>query len=136
MSESGLLNENEDIQFISKSHLLVAMNHVKLGFFEMDTQTGEIRCTARCKQNFGICPDASFSYAQLLSQILPEDLEAMQDEVDLALSGEKSSFQAIYRINRTDGEIRWIKADGAVERDGNVIISFVGSTQDITDLRS
>lgn len=135
MSKSKILKENEDFQFITKPHLLVVMEQVKIGFYEMDTKTGEIRCTSRCKQNFGISADNSFNYAQLLALILPEDLEAMQDEVDMALSGEKGSFQAIYRIKRLDGEVRWIKADGAVQRDDNVIISFIGTTQDITDLK-
>jgi len=135
MGGDSLSKENDDFKFITKSHLNVITEQVKIGFFEMDIESGEIRCTSRCKKNFGIAPDSSFSYMELLALILPEDLEAMQDEVDMALSGEKNGYHAIYRIKRPDGEIRWLKADGTVEKEGTTIISFVGCTQDITDIK-
>ena len=75
------------------------------------------------------------AYETLLGLILPEDLDHVQDEIELTVSGEKSSYHALYRIRRPDGEIRWIKADGILSKQDGESLKLVGTTLDVTSLK-
>lgn len=68
------------------------------------------------------------------SRIHPKDRARVMEEVRAALAGESSLFVAEYRVQHTDGNWRWIRDTGAVQRDSQGRpIRMAGSEVDITD---
>ncbi|MBC6111622.1 PAS domain-containing protein [Pedobacter fastidiosus] len=126
--------KKKDLSMICDAHWDVIFDHVKLGFWEFQYESGILRTSFTCKRNYGLSADASFTFDDLLSMILPEDLDKMQDEIQLTISGERSSYNVQYRIKRADGAIRTIKADGIVVRELGEISKMIGTSLDITDL--
>ncbi|NJK85345.1 MAG: PAS domain S-box protein [Bacteroidales bacterium] len=76
---------------------------------------------------------------EILNQLIfPEDLNGLWEKVEMALNPlDPKPFYAQYRINRPDGEIRWIEAHGIASFEGEDAekhaISFVGTVADITE---
>jgi len=128
-------NKSVDLSIICDDHWDVVFDHVGLGFWEFSVATGILRSTRSCKRNFGYPPDGVLSYETLLSLILPEDLDHVQDEIQLTVSGEKASYHSVYRIRRPDGEIRWIKADGILSQQEGESLKLIGTTLDVTALK-
>jgi PAS domain S-box-containing protein len=124
-----------ELSIISDAHWDVVFDHVGLGFWELSVATGILRSTKSFKINFGYPPDGVLSYETVLGLILPEDLDHVQDEIELTVTREKSSYHVIYRIRRPDGEIRWIKADGILSQQDGESLKLIGTTLDVTDLK-
>lgn len=79
---------------------------------------------------------SEYNYADWLAFIHPEDhADFEQQLLNFVESG--GVYEAVYRIVRPDGQIRWIKASGLIERDveGNML-RMVGANSDITDVMS
>ncbi|MGN7514777.1 MAG: PAS domain-containing sensor histidine kinase [Allomuricauda sp.] len=65
----------------------------------------------------------------------PDDIEQTSIEVNNAISGIKN-FDTIFRVIWPSGDIRWMKAEATVLRDGNGnALKMIGINQDITDLK-
>jgi PAS domain S-box-containing protein len=128
-------SKNVDLSIIRDDHWDVVFDHVGLGFWELSVATGILRSTKSFKINFGYPPDGVLSYETVLGLILPEDLDHVQDEIELTVTREKSSYHVIYRIRRPDGEIRWIKADGILSQQDGESLKLIGTTLDVTDLK-
>jgi PAS domain S-box-containing protein len=128
-------SKNVDLSIIRDDHWDVVFDHVGLGFWELSVATGILRSTRSFKINFGYPPDGVLSYETVLGLILPEDLDHVQDEIELTVTREKSSYHVIYRIRRPDGEIRWIKADGILSQQDGESLKLIGTTLDVTDLK-
>ncbi|KQM72729.1 hypothetical protein ASE74_21850 [Pedobacter sp. Leaf216] len=124
-----------DLSIICDGHWDVVFDHVGLGFWELSVATGILRSTRSFKENFGYPPNAVLSYETVLGLILPEDLDHVQDEIELTVTREKSSYNVLYRIRRPDGEIRWIKADGILSQQDGESLKLIGTTLDVTDLK-
>lgn len=102
-----LPNANHTLD-ISDAHLNIALSQVSIGFWEVSlTNHNFMACTRQCKENFGWSPSAPFSYSDMLSCILPEDLPNMLNMVNVAIR-EKQPYLAQYRVRHSDGRIRWI----------------------------
>ena len=127
--------KNIDLSIICDGHWDVVFDHLGLGFWELSIATGILRSTRSFKQNFGYPPDGVLSYETVLGLILPEDLDHVQDEIELTVTREKSSYHVIYRIRRPDGEIRWVKADGILSQQDGETLKLIGTTLDVTDLK-
>jgi PAS domain S-box-containing protein len=128
-------SKNVDLSIIRDDHWDVVFDHVGLGFWELSVATGILRSTRSFKINFGYPPDGVLSYETVLGLILPEDLDHVQDEIELTVTREKSSYHVIYRIRRPDEEIRWIKADGILSQQDGESLKLIGTTLDVTDLK-
>ncbi|PWS26967.1 hypothetical protein DHW03_13175 [Pedobacter yonginense] len=133
--DSPLNTKKADVSMICDAHWDVIFDHVRLGFWEFEYESGILHTSYTCKRNYGLLPDASFTFDNLLSMILPEDLDHMQDEIQLTISGERSSYNVQYRIKRPDGSIRKMKVDGIMVQEIGEINKIVGTSQDITDFK-
>lgn len=120
---------------ICDAHWDVIFDYVKLGFWEFQYEAGILHTNFTCKRNYGLAPDDRFTFDDLLSMILPEDLDNMQDEIQLTISGERSSYNVQYQIKRADGAIRKMKVDGILVQETGEISKIVGTSQDITDFK-
>ncbi|PWS31819.1 PAS domain-containing protein [Pedobacter paludis] len=131
--DARINTKKTDFSMICDSHWDVIFDHVRLGFWEFQFESGILHTSSTCKRNYGLLADASFTFDDLLGMILPEDLDIMQDEIQLTISGERSSYNVQYRIKRADGAIRKIKVDGILLQETGEISKIIGTSQDITD---
>jgi PAS domain S-box-containing protein len=115
--------------------LILALDAGRLGSYELDLTTGQMTCTARCKANFGLPPEATLNFPDLLAMILPEDVGQMEEAVNQACET-MQTYQAEYRVTWPDGALHWIKATGLPIQvvDGQPT-RMVGVTQEITAQR-
>lgn len=126
-----LLQNLQDIT--KKEHLLTLSAQVaKLGFWEMDPQTGKVKFTPEL---LGIyeTKDVS-SIEQALSQVLEEDRPIVEVGFCNLNTGVYKPFT--YRIQTASGAIKWLQTtpSGSKWDDGNKIV--FGTTQDISELKS
>ncbi len=125
-----------DLQIISDAHLHVALNLIKIGFWELELIDMSMRSTSTCKENFGLSPTDEFSYEVMLCMIEEEDLMAMKQSIAAAINEHNPVYQAEYRIRHPQGRPCWIRADGVVihNEDGRPV-KIVGTTRDITEAK-
>jgi PAS domain S-box-containing protein len=86
--------------------------------------------TGRPAAEFGDDP------AAFLDIVHPDDREDyVADVADLVRSGEDGSRHAEIRIQRPDGETRWIEVDVYAVTHGDEVLRYVGLAEDITELK-
>ncbi|PWK77236.1 PAS domain S-box-containing protein [Mucilaginibacter oryzae] len=117
---------------ISQEHLDIALNHTKLGFWELDLVTTAMICTTQCKINVGAGDQETISYEDLNSNIIPEDREKMRADVAAALTPGCGTYHSEYRVIHPDGSLHWIEANGKVLYNNEQPYGMVGTTLDIT----
>ena len=122
----GRLRENEQ-------RLTIALQTGKLGSWQLDHATGALYCSDICKANFGLPPEAEFSYTTLFESIHPDDRVRVRQAVERALT-ERSDYSAEYRCVWPDGGVHWIiaRGRGLYAPDGQPL-RMVGVTLDITE---
>ncbi len=95
----------------SEERLRVALDAARLGAWQLDLATGQMNCTALCKEHFGLPADAEFSYDVVVSTIHPEDRAPMRAAVERALR-ERDIYRAESRVVRPDGSLHWVLMSG------------------------
>jgi PAS domain S-box-containing protein len=122
------LRENEQ-------HLKIALQTGNLGSWELDLVTLELECSSTCKANFGLPPDADFTYQNLFDAIHPEDRAGVRAAVTRAVEG-RADYHEEYRAAWPDGSIRWIIAHGrGIYAPDGTPLRMVGVTIDVTERR-
>ena len=84
----------------------------------------------------GLPPEAAVeTHEDWVRRIHPDDRSRAVDHFLRAVAGGATRYQSEYRIIRpSDGEVRWIRAVGEIERDENAApIALVGAHIDITE---
>jgi PAS domain S-box-containing protein len=83
----------------------------------------------------GLPPDATDTHEDWIRRLHPDDRERTVQHFLEALSGTQEHYSSEYRVIRpSDGQVRWIAAEGRIERapDGSAL-RLVGAHIDITD---
>lgn len=115
--------------------LRLATAAASIGTWDFDPQTGALRWDERCKQLFGLPPDAHVTYeGSFLAGLHPDDRERADEAVRNALApGDPRPFDIEYRtVGIEDGALRWIAATGSAEFQNGKAVRFVGAVHDIT----
>ena len=129
---SVVLQNSQDTLRETNQQLEMALLAGSLGSYDIDLLTGDMRCSDLFKANYGLLADAIFNYADLISCILPEDRNIMENLVQNAVRT-KGTFQAEYRVKWTDDTIQWIAASGkCIYNEQNTPIKVVGVTRNIS----
>jgi len=118
----------------SEDHLRMATAATRLGIFDFHPQKQELVWDARCKELFGLPPDAAVSYeTAFLRGIHPEDREATDKAVQRALAPNgPGTFDLEYRtLGIEDGVERWISAKGRTTFENGVAARLIGTVLDI-----
>ncbi|SDS29091.1 PAS domain S-box-containing protein [Mucilaginibacter mallensis] len=123
----------DDLELISDQHLCIALDNSRIGFWELDLLTYEMRCTGTCKKNVGLTAHAYLDYPTLLSLIHPDDLPQVNDSMKNAIENEGQRYQSEYRIIYASSPIRWVKADGIALFENGKAVKMLGTTIDITE---
>lgn len=117
----------------SEQRLKLALHTAKLGSWELDLKTGELSSSNECKANFGLPPEAEFSYTRLYEYIHPEDRAYVRESVQQALE-QRKDYEAEYRTIWSDDSVHWVLARGTgiYDTDGNPT-RMIGVTLEITE---
>ena len=119
----------------SQEKLELATRAARMGQFDYWPQTGALEWDVRCKELFGLDPDAPVSYeTAFLAGLHPDDREAADAAVAAALDPAGNRlFDTEYRtLGITDAVERHIHAQGIALFDGDIPIRLIGTVQDVT----
>lgn len=126
---AGALRRSED-------RLRVAVESTELGTWDFNPSTGVLEWSDRCKELFGVPPEAEITYDVFLEGLHPEDKEPTDKVVQNTLRGKNDGYFDIeYRtIGIKDRKHRWISAKGRAyfNSRGNAE-RFIGTVLDITE---
>lgn len=128
-AQQAALRQSEEI-------LRLAVEATQLGTWDFNPQTGDLFWSVKCKELFGLPPDAQVDYRTFLAGLHPDDREAADQAVQRALDPSSDGKYSIeYRtIGPRDGVERWIRATGEAFFDRyGLAARFIGTVQDITD---
>jgi PAS domain S-box-containing protein len=123
----------------SEARLRLATEAAEIGTWDYNPVSGELRWDARCRQLFGLSPEAVVTYDDsFIAGLHPDDRERADDAVRQALDPEGSGrYDIEFRtIGIEDGEQRWIAASGRAFFDPRQGTRFVGTVIDVTDRKA
>ncbi|MBB6628426.1 response regulator [Nocardioides sp. KIGAM211] len=117
--------------------LATAQRIAQIGSWEWDVPTDTVTWSDQLYRIYNLRPqEFAATYEGFLAFVHPDDRPRVRAHVESTFAGvDEFSFDA--RIIRTDGEQRWVRGLGLVERgpDG-MPRKMGGTTQDITDLKT
>lgn len=112
----------------------IAIQAAEMGVWEVNIDTLEVIWDERCRALYELPPVGNFQMGPMIDLTHPDDRDALQEKIDLALS-QASAFNAEYRIVLPGNRIRWLLSNGrSTFRDGRCV-QFTGVIQDISERR-
>jgi PAS domain S-box-containing protein len=113
-----------------ETRLAMAVAVARLGIWELDLLTRDLKCSDQCKAHFGLQPEEHLTYERLSEIIHPDDRETVRNTLRnaIAINGDHSSE---YRVVGPGGQVRWISSLGRCFHNGEH--RMIGVTLDITD---
>lgn len=116
-----------------EQHFRVALQTAKLGSWEHDLTTGVLTCSAQCKANFGLPPDAEFTHETLFAALHPDDRSMVEAAIQRSIK-EHTDYEVEERCYHPDGSLHWLIVQGQIIYDSQgTPIRLVGVTLDITE---
>lgn len=82
-----------------------------LGTWSFNLASGQLSCSARCREIFGISPEETLTSEMFVVMLHPEDHARIERQVSAAWASKKDC-EADFRILRRDGGVRWLTARG------------------------
>jgi PAS domain S-box-containing protein len=125
----------EEVLRRSEDRLRLAVESTGLGTWDFDPVTRESKWDERCKQIFGLPPEAEVDYEVFLAGLHPDDRERTDRAVQRALDPESGGgYNVEYRtVGLQDGEVRWVASRGkAFFDEAGRAVRFIGTVLDIT----
>ncbi len=118
-----------------EERLRVALAATALGTWDFRPLTGQLTWDARCKELFGLPPEAQVSHATFLERLQPEDRQRTDEAVQRALDprGEGACDIEYRTVASSEGAPRWCRATGRAFFEGGRAVRFIGIIQDITE---
>ncbi|TWD54248.1 periplasmic sensor diguanylate cyclase/phosphodiesterase [Agrobacterium vitis] len=126
------LNEQKrELRSVSQ-RLQLALDASQIGVWELDIASGRLHWDARMRQLYVMNPDISETDIEVWrDRIHPEDREATSKRFDNAIRT-NSDYSTQFRIITDTGEVRHLRAFGAVYRDAHFRKKIVGVNWSIT----
>jgi PAS domain S-box-containing protein len=127
----------EDALRASEANLARAQSIARIGSWEHDLATGELRWSNEIFRIFGLAPSRfGATYSAFIAAVHPEDRDAMKEAQRRALAGE-AKLAIEHRIIRGDGTVCWVRELAELERDETgQPRRLTGTVQDVTDRRA
>jgi hypothetical protein len=118
----------------SEEHLRVALEAARMGTWEWNILTGEVKWSGNMTSLFGLAPGAfDGAYATFLNAVHSEDRERVSQALARAVA-EKIPYDIEFRVVWPDGTIRWAASKGQVFYDAvGKAVRMVGVDLDITE---
>lgn len=116
--------------------LAEVMAAARVGAWRLNLTSGQLQASATCKANFGLPPDADFTFEQFQASLHPDDRDQVQRRIENAIA-ESIPYAAEYGVFWPDGSLHFIHSQGqATVRDGDgAVVELIGVCLDITDRR-
>jgi PAS domain S-box-containing protein len=122
----------------NKDRLQLALDAAQLGWWGYDPLNRVVLCwDRRSKEIFDVAEDKT-DIEEFTKRLHPDDVERVWAVIEAALDPTDPKPYAIeYRVQRGDGEVRWVEAHGLAYFEGashqRRAVSMVGTVQDITE---
>lgn len=114
-----------------------AAEAMDLGLWEIDGRSDRLDWSATNRALFGLTDDAEITAGRYLDLVHPEDRDGVRAAYLAARDGEQAAdLRLDYRIERPNGEIRWLHSRGRIIRDERGLHRLVGATLDITEYKT
>lgn len=125
----------------SEERVRMAVQAANIGTWDFDLVRGVLSWSDRCKEIFGLSPDAPIDYEIFLSCLHPDDRERTDETVQRSIDAGGDGFYNIdYRAVWPNGEVRWIVATGGTvfvgSKENKRAVRFMGTCLDITDRKN
>lgn len=127
-----------DARLDSETRLRLALDAAKLGAWDRRPQTGELIWDARCKEIFGLPPEAEITFKKFLDAVHPQDRDRLEAAIaDFSRPDGPREIKIEYRaIGARDGKERWIASTGLALVAQGEVVRAVGVVQDITERKT
>ncbi len=114
--------------------LKVASQSAQLGIWDWNVKENTMSWDARMYELYGVTEESFVKTLDAwLNGLHPEDKERAIAECNDALAG-KTDFDTTFRVQHSDGNVLYIKADGMVLRDSaGEAIRMIGVNRDVTE---
>lgn len=125
-------NDEAELERLSR-RLELALDVSQIGVFEVNLETGLTEWDENVKKIFGLeGTDTLKPSSAWVDMIVPEDREGAISKAGASI-GQDRGFRNEYRIQRTDGSIRYVRAHAApfLTKDGERRV--IGANWDVTD---
>ncbi len=119
----------------SREQLRVALDAARMGVWEWELPSGEVRWSERAAALFGLALQQFDGSADTVMRMVhPDDRQRVRAVVDDCIEGRTQDFFAEYRVVRQDGKVRWLEARGQLVRsEAGEPVRMAGLTTDVTD---
>jgi len=124
----------------SEARLRLALQAANIGIWDWDVPTGRMVYSARARELCGFAPDQELTLEDVRAVTHPDDLPITWAQRERAFDPairDRSAYE--YRIVRTDGAVRWVRAYGEVifrDVEGEpAAVRYTGTLEDITERR-
>jgi PAS domain S-box-containing protein len=121
----------------AEERLRIALDSALLGTWAFYPPTGRIEVNDRCRELFGLTPEAAPTYELFLSAVHPDDRPRLDQRIQQTLGNPANGkFRDEYRVLIPGGKSeRWIRATGSAYFDpAGRAERFIGTVLDITDV--
>jgi PAS domain S-box-containing protein len=107
----------------------------RIGHWRLDIPTGVLEWSAGFSRIYGLGDDVEVTLDLVLQMAHPEDGAVAAANFERALAGEESGETLVVRIVRTDGEVRYLKTNMALQRDADgQAFAVLGTIADVTEV--
>ena len=119
----------------SQDQLRVALDAARMGVWEWELPSNEVRWSERAAALFGMALHQFDGSADTVMRMVhPDDRQRVRAVVDDCIEGRTQDFFAEYRVVRQDGKVRWLEARGRLYRsETGEPLRMAGLTTDVTD---
>ena len=107
------------------------------GLWDWNLETNEIYYSARWTEMLGFgAEEIENNLAEWFSRIHPEDSNAVQHELETAISGSSETFASEHRLRHKDQSWRWVLTRGKATRsESGRPLRLAGSVTDVTETK-
>jgi len=127
------LRASEESLRESEQRLQLAAGAGELGLWEWNVPADDVWMTPECRVLFGYRADEPLGLRRFLDSVHPDDRAALEHNVSVLLSKGGRDFEQDFRIVRPDGQMRWVRSRGQIERDKTGAAARLrGVTHDVT----
>ncbi|WP_313606641.1 PAS domain-containing protein [Rhizobium sp.] len=121
----------------AQQKLALALEATGVGTFDYDLVNDVLEWDERCRELFGLPPDAAVSYETFLMGLHPEDREKIDLAVKAAVTADgDGEYDVSYRtVGVVDGTVRWVAAKGRTFFEHGKAVRFIGTVRDVTKAR-
>ena len=118
----------------AEERLKFALDSGRMGSWDLDVATKAYEASDLCKANYGRRPDATFTFADLIATIHPEDRPRILTAIEAAIR-DGADYDVEYRVVHPNGDLRWLHARGraAQTADDGGARRLAGVSLDITE---